>query len=88
MTAKEKIEYMIQCLELAKSEIAYAEEYGKARKKDPDFYCWNHMGYSARTPNGTIIRENLKMVGRIANITAKEVTLSPYCNKIFKEEVE
>ena len=71
MNGKEKIDYMIQCLELAKDEIAYAESYEYNRSYN-------------RLPNGTIIRENLKMVGRLANIVANEVTLTPYCEKVFK----
>ena len=41
------------------------------------------MGYSNRSPNGTLIRESLKMVSRVANITAKKVTLSPYNTELF-----
>lgn len=77
MNGKEKIEYMIQCLELARDEVAYAENF--------DFDArWS--AYGARQPNGTIIRESLKMVGRLANITAKEITLSPYCNEVFEKQ--
>ena len=76
MTGKEKIDYMIQCLELARDEVEYAENF--------DFdELW--MKYGVKQPNGTIIRESLKMVGRLANITAKEVTLTPYCNEVFKK---
>lgn len=86
MSVKEQIEYMIQSLQLAKSEIEYAEKYMNTKKKEGmDFYQWNHMGHNARVPNGTVIRESLKMVGRLANITASNVTLSSYSDKIFKE---
>ncbi|MBO5828774.1 MAG: hypothetical protein J6R59_10055 [Paludibacteraceae bacterium] len=85
MNVKEQIDYMIQSLQLAKSEIEYAEKYMNAKKEDKDFYQWNHMGYDARQPNGTIIRESLKMVGRLANITAGKVTLSSYSDKLFEE---
>ena len=84
MNVKEQIDYMIQSLQLAKSEIEYAEKYMDTKKRDKDFYQWNHMGYNARQPNGTIIRESLKMVGRLANVTASNVTLSPYSEQIFK----
>ena len=43
------------------------------------------MGYDARQPNGTIIRESLKMVGRLANITASKVVLSSYSEELFKD---
>lgn len=83
MTPKEKIDYMIQSLQLAKEEIEYAEEYLKEKSKDKDFYNYGHMGYN-RAPNGTVIRESLKQVGRMANIVANDVVLSPYCNCLFR----
>ena len=86
MTVEQKIDYMIQSLQLAKEEIAYAKEYLKEKNKDKEFYQYGHMGYDSRNPNGTIIRENLKQVGRMANIVANDVTLSPYCNQLFKEK--
>lgn len=85
MNVKEQIDYMIQSLQLAKSEIEYAEKYMETKKKDKDFYNWNHMGYDARQPNGTIIRESLKMVGRLGNIVASNVSLSPYCETLFRK---
>lgn len=83
MNVKEQIDYMIQSLQLAKSEIEYAEKYINTKNKDEDFYQYGHMGQE-RMPNGTIIRESLKMVGRLANITASNVTLSCYNENIFK----
>ena len=84
MNAKEQIDYMIKSLQLAKSEIEYAEKYMNTKKKDNDFYQYGHMGQE-RVPNGTIIRESLKMVGRLANITANNITLSCYNESIFKD---
>lgn len=85
MNVKEQIDYMIQSLQLAKSEIEYAEKYINTKKTDKDFYQWNHMGYNGRHPNGTIIRESLKMVGRLANVAASKVALSPYSEELFKD---
>ena len=85
MNVKEQIDYMIQSLQLAKSEIEYAEKYMDVKKKDKEFYNWNHMGYDARYPSGTIIRESLRMVGRVANIAASKVSLSSYCEDLFKK---
>ena len=87
MTQIEKIDYMIKSLELAKEEIKYAEEYLKEQLEDKNFYNYGHMGYGRR-PNGTIIRESLKQVGRMANIIANDVVLSPYCHKVFKGDGE
>ena len=84
MNPKEQIDYMIQSLQLAKSEIEYAEKYMDTKKKDDDFYHWGHMGRD-RAPSGTVIRESLKMVGRLANITANSISLSCYNDSLFKE---
>lgn len=75
MTPKEKIDYMIQLLQLAKEKIECAEEYQ---------YRLDEEKYNLRTPNGTIIRECLKQVGRMANIVANDVALSPYCDRLFR----
>ena len=86
MTVEQKIDYMIQSLQLAKEEIAYTKEYMDKREKDDKFYQYGHMGYDNRNPNGTIIRESLKQVGRMANIIANDVVLSPYCSQLFREQ--
>lgn len=86
MTVKEQIDYMILSLQIAKDEIDYAEKYIEKQKKDKDFYSYRHMGYDNRSPNGTLIREPLKMVSRIANLAAKKVTLSPYNTELFDGE--
>lgn len=87
MTVKEQIDYMIQSLQIAKDELNYAEKYMKTKEKDgEDFYAYGHMGQDSRSPNGTIIRESLKTVGRMANIVASNVVLSSYNgDKIYKE---
>lgn len=73
-----KIDYMIKSLYLAKDEIKYAQEYNLRKENDKtmgrDFYSSyvdNH-----RTQNGTIIRESLRMVSRLAAQVANECTLS------------
>lgn len=85
MTTVEQIDYMIQSLQVAKDEIKYAEKYIKEKNRDEYFYQYGHFGYSNRTPNGTVIRESLKMVGRMANIAANNVCLSPYNSRLFKK---
>lgn len=85
MTTVEQINYMIQSLQVAKDEIEYAEKYINEKNSDREFYQYGHFGYDKRTPNGTVIRESLKMVGRMANIAANNVCLSPYNSCIFKE---
>jgi hypothetical protein len=73
MTNEQKIDYMIQSLELAKEEITYAKTYSENKNLEQE-----------RIPNGTVIRESLKMVGRMANMVANEVQLSPYCREVFR----
>ena len=38
MTVEQKIDYMIQSLQLAKEEIAYAKKYLEEKSKDKEFY--------------------------------------------------
>lgn len=88
MTVIEQIDYMIQSLKVAKDEIEYAEWYKNEKDKDIKFYDYGHVGYEARMPNGTMIRESLKMVGRVANISAKNICLSKYCDKLSKGDID
>ena len=83
MTVEEKIRTMIGQLEVALEEIEYGREYFKKEKKmkveakefdrenanyvEDEFYQQN------RTPNVTLIRENLKGVGRFAPIVASSI---------------
>lgn len=75
MTLQEKIDCMIVTLQMAKEEVDYAEQYQK-----------NKSEYNGRFPSGTIIRENLKTVSRMAKVIAKDVTLTPYCDEIYKKK--
>lgn len=86
MTQLEKIDYMIQSLQLAKDEINYSNNYKNKQEDQGDtFYSYSGYGSAHRSPNGTIIRESLRMVGRMANQVANECTLTPYCGKIFRD---
>lgn len=87
MTQLDKIQYMIDSLYLAKNEIEYAQAYYLRKRTDKSFNYDFYDGFGAehRIPNGTIIRESLRMVGRIANQLANECVLTPYCDEIFKE---
>ena len=87
MTQLEKIDYMIQSLQLAKDEITYTEKYNSKQEEQGDkFYSCGGYANNHRNPNGTIIRESLRMVGRIANQVANECTLTSYCKDVFKEK--
>lgn len=84
MTILEQIDYMIKSLQLAKDELEYAEKYLREKDEDEKFYDYGHFGNNNRTPNGTIIRENLKMVGRMGFILSKKIALSRYDDSLYK----
>lgn len=74
MNTKEKIDFMISALQIAKQEIEYKEKYEKESAKyepagyDDWIYCRGH-----RAPNITLVRENLKTVSRYSSIVSKEI---------------
>lgn len=90
MDQLDKIDYMIKSLYVAKDEIEYARAYYLRKSTDKsfgnDFY--SRYGRTHRLPNGTTIRESLKMVGRMANQIENECTLTSYCNSVFEDEKE
>lgn len=77
MNVESKIDGMIILLEVAKEELKYAHKY---KEKDSSFT------YNKRFPNGTLIRENLKTVSRLARLCADEVILTPYSIGVEKNE--
>lgn len=68
MTQDAKIKYMITSLRIAMEEIAYKEKYDKLDCKEKR---------SMRKPNISIIRDNLKNVGRQSFIAARNITKEP-----------
>lgn len=73
MITKQKIEYMIQTLQIALDELQYREEYKEKENKLEDG-GYHHWFYNQnRTPNLTLIHENLKSVGRYSRIVEKEI---------------
>ena len=85
MTVEEKIRTMIGQLEVALEEIEYGREYFKKEKKMKDEvkelnkedgnrnYIEEEFYQQNRIPNITLIRENLKGVGRFALIVASSI---------------
>lgn len=87
MNQIDKIDYMIKSLEVAKDEIEYAKMWeNKKNQQGDNFYRYSGYGYNHRAPNKTIIREALRMVGRMANRVANEISFSSYCSELFKGE--
>lgn len=71
MDVIKQIDYMIACLEMTKEEINYKNRYEMNIKmrKDND---WNWYGRN-RTPSNTLIKENLRNVGRTGFKLAKDL---------------
>ena len=86
MNKLDKLDYMIKSLQIAKDEAEYAEEYfnniRNLSNKDSLRYICSH-----RRPNGSILKDSLRMVGRLSFQLANEVTLSTYNDEVF-ENVE
>ncbi len=85
MTELKKIDYMIASLQVVRDEAIYAENFKKMNDEDKNFYDCGHYQCYHREPNGTIIRESLKQVGRMAYVIAKDVILTPYCKEVFRK---
>ena len=86
MNQIEKIDHMIKSLEVVKDEIEYAKRWGRKKSEHGNnFYSYSGYGNTHRRPSGTIMRESLRMVGRMANQVANEVSLTNYCSELFKK---
>ena len=86
MNQIEKIDHMIKSLEVVKDEIEYAKRWGRKKSEQGNnFYSYSGYGNTHRHPSGTTIRESLRMVGRMANQVANEVSLTNYCSELFKK---
>lgn len=71
MNIGEKIDYMIQCLKVAKAEYEYNAEYVKNEPVDPKEYRAYYSTH--RTPNKSLIKDNLRNVARMGFQAANEV---------------
>lgn len=78
MKAEQNIDCMIALLQIAKEEIQYANKYNAMMKQEAEEFDVK------RFPSGTLIRENLKTVARLARVTSDNIILTPYCNKVEK----
>ena len=89
MNPKDKIKFMITALQISLEELEYAEKYKKAeeesKKKREETGRWDYLFYDKykRTPNGTLVRETLRNVARLAPKVADDVTLSKYNANIY-----
>ena len=71
MNVGEKIDYMIQCLQVAKAEYEYTVDY-VAIKPTEQLELWKFLD-THRSPNKALIRENLRNVARMGFQLANEV---------------
>lgn len=68
MNTGEKIDYMIQCLQVAKVESMFLDEYNsKNWETDRRWLCMH------RAPNKSMIKDNLRNVARMGFQVANEV---------------
>lgn len=71
MNTGEKIDYMIQCLKVAKAEYDYTADYVA---NEPDSFSETGDFYiTHRNPNKALIKDNLKNVARMGFQLANEV---------------
>lgn len=68
MNTGEKIDYMIQCLQVAKGEAMFLDEYDS--KNWGTDMRWLSMH---RAPNKALIKDNLRNVARMGFLVANEV---------------
>lgn len=91
MNQKEKIKFMISSLQIALDELEYAEKYKELydelleEEKKTGKWDWYKLGQH-RSPNGTLIREALKNVARIAPLVAHEVVFFSGRIQVYREE--
>ena len=74
MNVGEKIDYMIQCLKVAKAEYEYSADY-LANEPDgsEEYESWWAYLERHRQPNKALIRDNLRDVARMGFLVANEV---------------
>ena len=66
MNTGKKIDYMIQCLKVAKAEYEYSVDYLENEPERDDESIWEYLERH-RQPNKALIRDNLRNVARIGN---------------------
>ena len=71
MNTGEKIDYMIQCLKVAKAEYEYTADY-IANQQTEQLELWKFLD-THRSPNKALIRENLRNAARMGFQAANEV---------------
>lgn len=91
MDQKEKIKFMISSLQVALDELEYAEKYetvyNRLNEEEKATGKWNWYELGAyRTPNGTLIRESLKNVARLAPLVAHEIVFCAGQAQVYRDK--
>ena len=68
MNTGEKIDYMIHCLQVAKGEAMFLDEYNSKNWETDGRWLSMH-----RAPNKALIKDNLRNVARMGFVVANEV---------------
>lgn len=71
MNTGDKIDYMIQCLKVAKAEYEYTADY-IANQPTEQLELWKFLD-THRVPNKALIKDNLRNVARMGFQLANEV---------------
>ena len=71
MNTGEKIDYMIQCLKVAKAEYEYTADY-VANMPSEQIELWEFLD-THRSPNKALIKDNLRNAARMGFQLANEV---------------
>lgn len=71
MNIGDKIDYMIQCLKVAKAEYEYMVDY-VANQPTEQLELWKFLD-THRSPNKALIKDNLRNVARMGFQLANEV---------------
>lgn len=91
MDQKEKIKFMISSLQVALDELEYAEKYKELydgfikKEKETGKWDWYELG-KHRSPNGTLIRESLKNVARLAPLVAHEIVFCAGQAQVYRDK--
>lgn len=73
MTKYEQVEYMMKCLELVKAEMDHQANYiGLMPDYETERDAWHKFMECNRNPSKSLIRDNLRNVGRVAFICARK----------------
>ena len=89
MTLDRKIQHMIDALTVALDEVEYIKKFEAKKQSEGDRF-YTYLGYANdhRQPSGTIVRESLRHVARLASIAANECVYTSFNCNLTRDESE